>query len=163
MTRTDRRFSREIREVVTRAARRPHASRWISGPTPLESVAAPVHRLDQSSRVAELLAETADVRVDRPRVALRPEAPHDVEELGARERLAGVGEQRREQLELERPEQHLRAGRGHALRREFISRVACFTQKPRLAAARAAFTSRVRRASARTRRSSSRTLKGFGT
>src|SRR6185312_8377886 len=49
---------------------------------------------------AELLAQPAGMGVERARAALRPEAPHRLEQLGLREDPAGLGGERRQELVL---------------------------------------------------------------
>src|SRR5262249_35885584 len=67
-----------------------------------QAVAEAVHRLDRVAVGAEVFAEPADVRIDGAGVDLRGDAPDLAEELGPAEDLAGVLEEHRAELVLER-------------------------------------------------------------
>ena len=63
--------------------------------------------------MAELLAQLRDVDLDRARLAGRAEAPHRLQQLIARDHLAGVAQQVLEQVELALGELDLRAVDAH--------------------------------------------------
>src|SRR6185437_11890057 len=72
-----------------------------------QAIAEAVHRLDGLAVRAEALAQPADVRIDRARVRLGQDAPDLLEEIGAREDAAGMLDEDRKELVLERAQREL--------------------------------------------------------